>query len=256
MYINIKYVFKDWVRAKITLYPFCGVWGPYNSILPIPLSSYVLLVITPLSQTLHTQDTMLLFFLYTWHQQRFSLKAQILSLLGFTGAIISTETTQFSNHSMKTCLDYVQMNGFSCFLVKQKQEWVRFDQLDGALLPSLQTPKFTFQRTLKRNFSWLLLLSHWVMPDPMDCSTPGFPALHHLLQFAQAHVHWVDEFQFAFMHFAPELFHFFVQIQILSDTALLFLLLEYICWHWIPSVLVLSWERLSSSFILKHSLWV
>ena len=67
------------------------------------------------------------------------------------------------------------------------------------------------------------------MPDPMDCSTPGFPALHHLLQFAQAHVHWVDEFQFAFMHFAPELFHFFVQIQILSDTALLFLLLEYIC---------------------------
>ena len=103
---------------------------------------------------------MLLFFLYTWHQQRFSLKAQILSLLGFTGAIISTETTQFSNHSMKTCLDYVQMNGFSCFLVKQKQEWVRFDQLDGALLPSLQNPKFTFQRTLKRNFSWLLLLSH------------------------------------------------------------------------------------------------
>ena len=27
--------------------------------------------------------------------------------------------------------------------------------------------------------------------DPMDCSMPGFPFLHHLLEFAQTHVHWV-----------------------------------------------------------------
>ena len=26
--------------------------------------------------------------------------------------------------------------------------------------------------------------------DPMDCSTPGFP-VHHLLELAQTHVHWV-----------------------------------------------------------------
>ena len=25
--------------------------------------------------------------------------------------------------------------------------------------------------------------------DPMDCSTPGFPALHHLLEFVQTHAH-------------------------------------------------------------------
>ena len=25
----------------------------------------------------------------------------------------------------------------------------------------------------------------------MDCSTPGFPILHHILEFAQTHVHWV-----------------------------------------------------------------
>ena len=32
--------------------------------------------------------------------------------------------------------------------------------------------------------------------DPMDCSTPGFPDLHHLLELAQTHVHWVgDAFQ-------------------------------------------------------------
>jgi len=28
--------------------------------------------------------------------------------------------------------------------------------------------------------------------DHMDGSTPGFPVLHHLLEFAQTHVHWVN----------------------------------------------------------------
>ena len=28
--------------------------------------------------------------------------------------------------------------------------------------------------------------------DPMNCSTPGFPVLHHLPEFAQTHVHWVS----------------------------------------------------------------
>ena len=29
--------------------------------------------------------------------------------------------------------------------------------------------------------------------DPMDCSTPGFHVLHHLLEFAHTHVHWVGD---------------------------------------------------------------
>ena len=29
--------------------------------------------------------------------------------------------------------------------------------------------------------------------DPTDCSTPGFPVLHCLLEFAQTHVHWVSD---------------------------------------------------------------
>ena len=29
--------------------------------------------------------------------------------------------------------------------------------------------------------------------NPMDSSTPGFPVLHYLPEFAQTHVHWVDE---------------------------------------------------------------
>ena len=29
--------------------------------------------------------------------------------------------------------------------------------------------------------------------DPMNCSTPGFPILHHLPEFAQTRVHWVSD---------------------------------------------------------------
>ena len=29
--------------------------------------------------------------------------------------------------------------------------------------------------------------------DPMDCSRPGFPVLHCLLEFAQIHIHWVSD---------------------------------------------------------------
>ena len=31
--------------------------------------------------------------------------------------------------------------------------------------------------------------------NPMNCSTPGFPVLHHLLEFAQTHVYCVDAIQ-------------------------------------------------------------
>ena len=29
--------------------------------------------------------------------------------------------------------------------------------------------------------------------DPTDCSTPGFPVLHFLPEFAQTHVHWISD---------------------------------------------------------------
>ena len=32
-----------------------------------------------------------------------------------------------------------------------------------------------------------------IFGDPMDCSMPGFPALHYLPEFAQTHVHWVSD---------------------------------------------------------------
>ena len=39
----------------------------------------------------------------------------------------------------------------------------------------------------------LLTQSCPTLCDPRDCSTPGFPVLHCLMQFARTHVHWVDD---------------------------------------------------------------
>ena len=35
--------------------------------------------------------------------------------------------------------------------------------------------------------------SHLILCDPMDCSTPGLPVHHQLLEFIQTHVHWVGD---------------------------------------------------------------
>ena len=37
------------------------------------------------------------------------------------------------------------------------------------------------------------LLSCLIFSDPMDCSSPHSPVLHCLPEFAQTHVHWVDD---------------------------------------------------------------
>ena len=59
-------------------------------------------------------------------------------------------------------------------------------------LPSFQSSDFPnkvifFALTL----SAVQLLSCVRLCDPMDCSTPGFPVLHCLLEFAQTLVHWL-----------------------------------------------------------------
>ena len=46
---------------------------------------------------------------------------------------------------------------------------------------------------------WLINCCHSVdqscptLCDPMDCSRPGFPVLHHLFELAQTHAHWVSD---------------------------------------------------------------
>ena len=38
--------------------------------------------------------------------------------------------------------------------------------------------------------------SRLTLCNPMDCSMPGFPVLHCLLEFAKTHVHWVSDTTF------------------------------------------------------------
>ena len=44
-----------------------------------------------------------------------------------------------------------------------------------------------------RKALFLFAESCLILCDPMDCSTPGFPVLHHLAEFVQTHVHWVSD---------------------------------------------------------------
>ena len=43
--------------------------------------------------------------------------------------------------------------------------------------------------------------------DPINCSTPGFPVLHHLPEFIQIHVHWVSDSLQPSHPFHPLLLH-------------------------------------------------
>ena len=40
---------------------------------------------------------------------------------------------------------------------------------------------------------WSVAQLSWTLCDPMDCSTPDFPVLHYLSEFAQTHVHWYSD---------------------------------------------------------------
>ena len=56
--------------------------------------------------------------------------------------------------------------------------------------------KRLFSSSMLSTIQRLLLFSHsscLTLCYPIDYSTPGFPVLHYLPEFAQTHVHWVDD---------------------------------------------------------------
>ena len=55
----------------------------------------------------------------------------------------------------------------------------------GKLLEREQLPDAQVLNSKKN----LVVQSCPTLCDPMDCSMPGFPVLHYLLEFAQTHVH-------------------------------------------------------------------
>ena len=96
---------------------------------------------------------------------------------------------------------------------KWSQGWQMLHRLHSQIHPALFTPS----PLLPHSFSSLCLqkkshpakirpgpiqdlvaivvqsLSRVWLCDPVDCSTPSFPVLHYLLEFAQIHVHWIGD---------------------------------------------------------------
>ena len=67
---------------------------------------------------------------------------------------------------------------------------------------------------------WSVTKLFLTLCDPMNCSTPGFPVLHYLPEFAQIHVHWVsDAIQLSHPLSPPSLFALNPQHQGLSQWA-------------------------------------
>ena len=70
-------------------------------------------------------------------------------------------------------------------------------RIDGKKQPLVNFPtSWTLLLRLPYSPALVLLFIHslcLILCDRMDCSTPGFPVLHHLPEFAQIHVHWVSD---------------------------------------------------------------
>ena len=78
------------------------------------------------------------------------------------------------------------------------ERWVLRQLFHSLLWPSMRGSlvPLCFLRLGWCHTACLLLLSHSIVSDclqPMDCSMPGFPVLHHLLEFAQTHIHQVGD---------------------------------------------------------------
>ena len=68
------------------------------------------------------------------------------------------------------------------------------ERLKTTIWPSLYLPKRTQTKDRDDHYQFSSVAQLWpTLFDPMDCSKPGFPVLHHLPELAQTHVHWVGD---------------------------------------------------------------
>ena len=86
-------------------------------------------------------------------------------------------------------------SGFSSFWLWGRWNGSKADSSHGAFLISgLTNSGSNFARLVWDCVSGCccsVIQSCLTLCDSMDCSTPGFLVLHHLLELAQIHVHWV-----------------------------------------------------------------
>ena len=104
--------------------------------------------------------------------------------------------------TLKTCLDRSRWR-LLCFWVSQETLWYVWPRL---IIVHTHTAFSCYHYGANTQITGLTLEprtavilgccclitnSCLTLCDPMGCSTPGFPILHHLLEFAQTHVHCV-----------------------------------------------------------------
>ena len=51
----------------------------------------------------------------------------------------------------------------------------------------------SLQTSLTQQGCWSATQPCLTLCDPLDCSKTGFPVFHHLLEFAQTHIHWIGD---------------------------------------------------------------
>ena len=104
---------------------------------------------------------------------------------------------------------------------------------------------------LKKNFQKVDIfvvvvqsLSCLTVCNPTDCSMPGFPVLHHLLDLAQAHMHWVGD--------AIQLFHPLSPLSPALSVSQHRGLFQWIgSWHQMVKVLEFQLQHLSFQWIFR-----
>ena len=78
--------------------------------------------------------------------------------------------------------------------MRDMRSWLKPKVYPGYLLESSPAELSHTQQTQNPIYKcYSVIQSCPTLCGSMDCSTAGFPVLHSLLEFAQTHVHWVDD---------------------------------------------------------------
>ena len=81
----------------------------------------------------------------------------------------------------------------------KKKMWLSNSYIKGITTRSMKIWKVTQNSLVIREMltesvvAIVHLLTCLTFCDPMDCSMPGFPVLHHLPELSQTHVYWVND---------------------------------------------------------------
>ena len=80
----------------------------------------------------------------------------------------------------------------NCLLLRFLKIWMYLGYFFRNL-PRLPTPYRNTSSILSLSVQFTESLIVLTLRDPMDCSMPGFPVHHQVLELTQAHVHWVGD---------------------------------------------------------------